>query len=355
VIKYLGSKRLLVPQILDVVSRLDGVRTVLDLFSGTARVGHALKRAGYVVTANDHTRYAHVIAQCYVAADRARTLTQAERLLAELRGVPARAGWFTDVFCHRSRFFQPKNGARIEAMRDRIERWSLEPELRAVVLTALMQAADRVDSTCGVQMAYLKQWAARAQNDLELRMPDLLDGPGHALCLDARDAARTGPYDLAYLDPPYNQHKYLSNYHVWETLVRWDEPEVYGLACKRVDCREYKSVFNDRAAIDRGIREVLDGLDARHVLVSFSSEGHLSYEALTALLGEYGELVVEEHDYKRYVGAQIGIYNPSGEKVGRVSHLRNREYLFLVRRRAHTTRHKPAPSVATGAARDERG
>lgn len=329
-IKYLGSKRLLVPSILEIVAGLDGVETVLDLFSGTSRVAHGLKGAGYQVTANDHTAYAHALAQCYVQADATRLQKEAERLIAELSQEAPQEGWFTQTFCVDSRFFQPKNGARVEAIRNRIESLSLDPDLRAVLLVSLMEAADRVDSTCGVQMAFLKQWAARSNNDLAMRLPRLLPGPGAASRLDALEAAEAGEYDLVYLDPPYNQHKYMNNYHVWETLVRWDAPEVYGMARKRVDCRDYQSAFNRKGSIGAAFEQVLDRIRARYMVVSFSSEGYLDEEQLTTMLSRHGEVQVVSHDYKRYVGAQIGIYNPSGEKVGRVSHLRNKEHLFVV-------------------------
>src|SRR5688572_9664254 len=112
VIKYIGSKRLLVPRIVELVQRLPGVRSVLDLFSGTSRVGHALKRAGFSVTANDHTAYAHTLARCYVAADRAKLAGEAERLIAELARLPGRPGYFTQTFCVASHYLQPKNGER---------------------------------------------------------------------------------------------------------------------------------------------------------------------------------------------------------------------------------------------------
>lgn len=328
-IKYIGSKRLLVPRIVELVRRLPAVESVLDLFSGTSRVGHALKAAGYRVTANDHTRYAHTLAQCYVAADRRLLATRAEAVLAELSHLPGRAGYFTKTFCEDARYLQPHNGERIDAMRERIAELALEPVLEAVVLTSLMEAADRVDSTCGLQMAYLKKWAARSHNALELRLPALLAGAGSAWCLEADVAAGTAAFDLVYLDPPYNQHRYLGNYHVWESLVRWDKPAVYGTANKRIDCKMYKSAFNSKKQIHGALSKTLAAIDARYVLVSFNNEGYLGYDELLALLATRGEVASLEVDYKRYVGAQIGIYNPSGEKVGKVSHLRNREYLFL--------------------------
>lgn len=333
-IKYLGSKRTLLPAIVEQVRALPEVHSVLDLFSGTSRVGHALKAAGYRVVANDHNAYAAMLARCYVQADREDVEREASRLLDEFARLPPRAGYFTETFCVKSRFFKPENGERIDAIREAIARKSLSPELEAVLLVSLMEAADRVDSTTGVQMAYLKQWARRAHNPLELRLPDVLPravhGKGEAHALDALELAARVEVDLAYLDPPYNQHKYLGNYHVWETLVRWDAPEVYGTACKRVDCRERSSDFNSRVRAVPTFERLVASLRARYLLVSFSDEGFVSREEMEAILATRGPVEVFDYDYKRYVGAQIGIHNPRGEKVGRVSHLRNREYLYKV-------------------------
>ena len=329
-IKYLGSKRLLLERIEGLVRGASGARTVLDLFSGTARVGHALKRAGYRVLANDHNAYAHVLARCYVQADAARWRPAAERLVAELGRLPGDDGWFTQTYCRDSRYFQPKNGARIESIRAEIARKALEPDLEAILIVALLEAADRVDSTTGVQMAYLKAWAPRSSNDLELRVPEVLPGRGEAHRLEAYEAARSLEADVVYVDPPYNQHSYLGNYHVWETLALWDRPEVYGVARKRTDCRLRKSAFNSRPGFAAAMRELLAGIRARTLILSFNDEGYLGRAELERMLGERGEVRVLEHDYRRYVGAKIGIYNPQGKKVGKVGRLRNVEYLFVV-------------------------
>ncbi len=333
-IKYLGSKRLLLPQILAAVAEVEQVRSVLDLFSGTSRVGHALKQAGYRVLANDWNAYAATLARCYVAADLDTHAGPAAALIAELQQVEPQAGWFTDTYCERSRYLQPHNGAKVEAIRERIATLALDPLLEAVVLVSLLEAADRVDSTAGVQMAYLKKWSARSNNPLTLRVPNLLPraahGAGEAHQLDALVAAKTLSADVAYLDPPYNQHSYLGNYHVWESLIRWDRPEVYGIACKRTEVRARRSPFNSRQRCHAAMRELVEAIDARVLVVSFSNEGYIEREAMEALLATRGPVRVLEHDYKRYIGAQIGIHNPAGEKVGTVSHLRNTEYLYIV-------------------------
>lgn len=332
-IKYLGSKRRLLDHITAVARAIPGATTAVDLFSGTARVGHALKRAGFAVQANDYAAYAHVLATCYVQADAERWTQEAESLLAELQSVPPSVGYVTRTFCEEARYFTPENGAHIDAIRDSIAARALPAELDAIALTSLLEAADRVDSTTGVQMAYLKQWAPRAHNPLTLRLPALLPraagGRGSAHRLDAFDAAATLSGHIAYLDPPYNQHSYLGNYHVWETIVRWDTPEAYGVARKRRDTRARASIFNSRPRHADAFRRVVETIDARVLIVSFSNEGWLSRDELLGMLACRGEVLVLDHDYKRYVGAQIGIHNRRGERVGAVSHLRNTESLYV--------------------------
>ena len=329
-IKYIGSKRKLIPRIEAAFADLPAGAAVLDLFSGTTRVAQALKRLGLVVTANDHNRYAWTLARCYIASDRGAVEAEAAALIKDLAQTPAAAGWFTRTYCEEARFFHPDNGARIEGIRNRIAEMGLPEVLESIALVSLMEAADRVDSTTGVQMAYLKQWAPRATNPLTLRLPVLLDGDGVATCLDAAEAARRFCGAAAYVDPPYNQHSYRSNYHVWETLIRWDAPEVYGVARKRIDCRTVKSDFNSKRKIAEAFARTIDGLDVERIVVSFNNEGFLDRDDIEAVLAQRGEPAIIEIDHKRYVGAQIGIFNPDGKRVGKVSHLRNKELLYIV-------------------------
>ena len=334
-IKYLGSKRALLGQVTGAIRAvLPSGGTVCDLFSGSARVGHALKGQGFRVWSNDHNAYAHTLATAYVQADREVWADKAEKVLAELSTVTPERGWFTEAFCEKARFFHPDNGARIDAMRNHIETLDLEPELKAVVLVSLMEAADRVDSTAGIQMAYMKQWAPRALNPLSLRLPDLKPGvalgPCKATQADAIEIADQIEADLVYLDPPYNQHSYLANYHCWESLILWDRPETYGIANKRVDVRTRKSPFNSKPGIGPALSSVVERLKAPNLIVSFNDEGYLSRDELTAMLSSRGHVQVIEIPRPRYVGARIGIHNLKGEKVGAVGRLRNVELLFVV-------------------------
>jgi adenine-specific DNA-methyltransferase len=335
VIKYIGSKRTLVPRIVELattVAKRSGARSACDFFCGTTRVAQGLKQAGFFVTANDAASYAEVLATTYVEADarRVRKRALAEKL-AHLDSLRGRDGYFTKTFCEEARYFQPFNGRRIDAIRAEIDRVAEGRIERAVLLTSLMEAADRVDSTTGLQMAYLKQWAPRSYNRLELRMPALIAGRGKASRSDANLFADSHePVDVAYLDPPYNQHSYHSNYHIWETLVRNDAPESYGVARKRTDCRDVKSDYNSKVRSWTAFSALVRTIRAKHLIVSFSDEGFFAHDDIRDLLADAcGEVISIPVDSKRYVGAQIGIYDPKGRKVGKVSHLRNREFLFV--------------------------
>ena len=333
-IKYLGSKRRLVPALGELAARARA-QTAIDLFTGTTRVAQELKRRGARVWAVDSARYSEALARCYVEVD-AREIDRRElrAALGYLEALPGRDGYFTETFCRRARYVQPANGRRIDAIRDAIRDDFADSALEPLLLTSLLEAADRVDSTTGVQMAYLKQWAPRSHRPLELREPVLLDGPGVALRGDALELAPTLPeVDFAYLDPPYNQHSYYRNYHVWETLVAWDAPEHYGVACKRLDCREpaNRSAFNSRPRFRDALAAAVAAVRAQVLVLSYNDEAWVSLDELVELCGEArgGEVDVLAFDSKRYVGAQIGIHNSAGERVGRVGRLRNLEYLVV--------------------------
>jgi adenine-specific DNA-methyltransferase len=353
VIKYIGSKRRLVP-VLTRLCEAAEARTTLDLFTGTTRVAQAFKHAGARVTAVDSARYSEVFAQAYIDTDaREIDLGDLAAVIDDLNARPGSPGYFTDTFCERSRFFQPFNGARVDAIRDAIEREHAGTPYHSILLTSLLEAADRVDSTTGVQMAYVKEWAPRSALPLTMRVPELLPGRGVSIRGDALEVAPTLPaYDLAYLDPPYNQHRYFTNYHVWETLVAWDAPEHYGVACKRVDARDdvTKSVFNRRRLMPDALARVIAAVQARVVVVSYNDESWVSADDLRDMCSVHGHVEMLAFDSRRYVGAQIGIHNPQGERVGTVSHVRNQEYIVIAGARAEVRRLVDASQeVAVGA------
>ena len=188
-----------------------------------------------------------------------------------------------------------------------------------------------MDSTTGVQMAYVKQWAdALLPPARAARAPTLLPGRGHAVRGDAcAVAAGLGEFDLAYLDPPYNQHRYEANYHIWETLVAWDAPEHYGVACKRTEIRDRDPAAPSTPGAPcptpwpRWWATCAPGSSCSPTTTSRGS----SLDELIEMCRVRGHVEVLAFASNRYVGARIGIHNPAGERVGRSGRLRNLEYV----------------------------
>ena len=149
-----------------------------------------------------------------------------------------------------------------------------------------------------------------------------------------------GAFDLAYLDPPYNQHRYESNYHIWETIVAWDAPEHYGVACKRADTRTTaRSPFNARRTrCPASLAAVVRDVQARVVVLSYNDESWVTLDELVEMCRARGHVEVLGFESSRYVGARIGIHNPSGERVGTVGRLRNVEYVLVAGDRSEVRR-----------------
>ncbi len=331
-IKYLGSKRALMP-VLETLFAASKATTAVDLFTGTTRVAAAMKLLGMQVTAVDTASYSEVFSKTFIELDATgkdtRELAAAVKSLNELAGT---SGYFTEVFCEKAQFFQPKNGQRIDAIRSAIETDYKGSWMYFPLLSSLLIAADKVDSTTGVQMAYLKTWSRRSFLDIELQAPELLSGSGRSIKGDAIELApNLGSFDLAYLDPPYNQHRYFGNYHIWETLVRWDAPEYYGIANKRIDTRsrENKSDFNSKLTLPAALAKLISGLDVETLVLSYNNESWLSRRELTDMCSKFETVEILDFDSKRYVGSQIGGYNQSGRLVGKPGAPRNLEHIVI--------------------------
>ena len=335
-IKYLGSKRALMP-VLETLFTASKAKTALDLFTGTTRIAAAMKALGMQVTAVDTATYSEVLSKTFIELDATGTnLRELADVVKSLNALSGSSGYFTEVFCEKALYFQPKNGQRIDAIRSAIESDYKQSWMYFPLLSSLLIAADKVDSTTGVQMAYLKTWSRRSFLELKLQVPQLLTGSGKAIRGDAiEQVPNMGPFDLAYLDPPYNQHRYVGNYHIWETLIRWDKPEYYGIANKRIDTRskDNKSAFNSKLTSPHALATLIAGLDAKTLVLSYNNESWLSRKELTDMCSKFETVEILDFDSKRYVGSQIGGYNQSGRLVGKPGAHRNLEHLVIAGQR----------------------
>ena len=115
-----------------------------------------------------------------------------------------------------------------------------------------------------------------------------------------------------------------------------------------MDVRARKSPYNSKRGIHAAMSALIDAVDANALVVSYSNEGYIQHDDMVQILSARGDVFVREIGYPRYVGAQIGVHNSKGERVGATSHLRNTEYLFVVSTRTNRVFRDPnwRPAVA---------
>lgn len=355
-IKYTGSKLRLLPFILDLVHKT-GARTVLDGFSGTTRVSQALAKSGYQVIANDVAAWSEVFGACYLL--NANPPESYAKLIRELNRTPPRDGWFSQHYGGYAngrdaaqqdglkRPWQIHNTRKLDGVREKIDAMGLSPVEKAVALTSLILALDKVDSTLGHYVSYLRQWSPRSYNELRLELPRTFVSSvnHHVTRKDIFSMTNCGA-DLAYYDPPYGSNnekmppsrvRYTSYYHLWTTVCLNDRPQVFGKARRRVDTsdRTVKSVFEEfrknpetgRFTAVEAVESLIRKTKTRWILLSYSSGGRGTAEEIDQALRNHGDIVeIRKIDHKKNVMAGMKWteeWLPGVEKP-------NQEFLFLV-------------------------
>lgn len=356
-VKYAGSKNKLIPFILDAVGPLK-IRTVLDAFSGTTRVAQAFKNSGITVIANDVAEWSRVFGECYLV-NRKPKKDYAEKI-EYLNSLPGKSGWFTEHYGGKTngassvqtdgkkRIWQVHNTRKLDAIRKEIDKIAEDNIEKSVLLTSLILALDRVDSSLGHQVSYLREWSARSYKTMILKCPEFkVDHlPHRVISGSALNAVKKCEVDLAYFDPPYgsanekmppSRVRYASYYHLWKTIILNDEPELVGAANRRTDAgdRESGSIFEDfrrgesgKYVVVEAIEKLLTNTRAKFILLSYSSGGRATLDELNEIIRSLNcESTVSKIDYRQNVMAQMSWTNDWTSTRGDY-----KEYLFLIDR-----------------------
>lgn len=338
-IPYIGNKRKLLDLIVKALSHTEcdsGQPVFLDLFSGSGVVARLAKTLGYRVIANDWEPYSHAINGCCIACNEAPRFAQLggyEAALRTLNQLPPRVDWMTEHLCPRDDdnydtavdrlFFMRKNGMRIDAIRHQVEEWKANGVIsdaeQNCLLAPLLYQTCYASNTSGVFKGFHNGWGGktgtalyRIAGDLALSPAVFFDNSAANIVLrgDAQSVAKelsSEEITVAYLDPPYNQHPYGSNYHVLNSVALWDKPSLskaIGERTKsgiRLDWRtERRSAYNHSADAANAYRKLVHTLDARYILTSYSTDGTIPLHNLLSANAERGRVSVEMKGYKRY-------------------------------------------------------
>ncbi len=331
--RYIGNKRKLIPFIREGLSRL-GIegRTACDPFAGTASVARFLKRQGYAVVTGDIMSFSFAFQWAYVVVDRPPGFAGLHNEIAVgsdplagaldyLNAIEPRHDFIVEHYSPSAtegappgrRYFTPENAARIDAIRRRIWEWReagrLNDDEHYILIAALIEAADRVANTTGVYAAYVKSWQPNASKPLRLRPPSLVTNTGRrcrAIQRDALEVVRAqSPFDLLYLDPPYNSRQYAGYYHIPEIIAEgWfhQAPKLRGKTGLPEDGNK-RSDWSRRGRCENAFAQLVAAAACRHILMSYNSEGIISEACIESVLRERGKAGTFrrlERPYKRY-------------------------------------------------------
>ena len=312
-IKYSGSKLRLLPHILSLVKSLP-VRQVFDGFSGTTRVSQALAQQGYQVIANDLSVWSRVFGECYLQGKATAKLQEKIDYLNSLKGY---GGWFTEHYGGfagtglsmgadgKKKIWQVHNTKKLDTIRPEIDKIASNLKERAVLLTSLILALDKVDSTMGHYVSYLRKWSPRSFNHLKLVMPLIQKRVQHQHRVMSKDIFKALPNvkaELSYFDPPYGSNndkmppsrvRYASYYHIWKTVCLNDQPILVGKTNRRQDCKDTNtsSLFEEFRRNKEGRFIALEALEklikesnSPYILLSYSNGGRATKEEISEII-----------------------------------------------------------------------
>mgnify|MGYP001189976846 CR=1 FL=1 len=325
--RYIGNKTKLLPYIIDKTKELIGNNGVVaDIMAGTGSVALEFKRHGYSVIASDIMTYSyhHLVVNLLLKESPEfaginylllGNKTPYEEVVDYLNSLPPKKGFFFNEFspggmpkngCDPRKYFTPENAAKIDAIREQINRWidlGEITELEASLLKhTLIMAVNRVANISGTYGYFLSEFRENALERIKLTTVqfDESENVNHTILQGfAEDLAEKITADLCYIDPPYMKRQYAANYHILETIARGDFPDAIGKSGLRNWWDQHSKLCTKTKGLD-SFRSIISKMNCDVFLVSYSEDGLFSLEQLVECFSEFGRVNVEYIDYKRF-------------------------------------------------------
>ena len=328
--RYIGNKENLCDKIYHTLytHQIQG-ETLFDAFAGTTSVSQYFKSKGYQIISSDLMYFSFVLQKAYIANNDTQLFSS---LAAELPNTSHKLftsnleivlSFLDDIFpiegfifenytpkgtAHLPTprmYFSDENGRKIDAVRQQIELWHQKNNITEneyfVLLACLIESISFYANIAGVYAAFHKKWDPRAIKPLTLRPIKLLNNhkENQVYNTDSVTLLNKIEADIFYLDPPYNARQYAPNYHLIETIAKYDYPTIKGVTGLR-DYAEQKSLFcNPNTALEE-LNKIAQQGNYRTLVLSYNSEGIMPREDIIETLSQYGKVALTQFDYQRF-------------------------------------------------------
>lgn len=324
--RFIGGKSLLIPYLIELINeKTENVKTIGDLFSGSGVVSRAFKVRGYNTISNDLMYFCYVLLRGTIALTEKPNFNKIEKVignpidyfnnleLSEIKVDKSKCFIYNNYSPIGNRMYlQEENALKIDYIRIKIEEWKkngyIDDDGYFYLLASLIEAIPYVSNIAGVYGAYLKFWDKRSYKNLKLEEFEIISNNSKSTIynMDANKLIKEKNMDLCYMDPPYNQRQYLPNYHLLETVAKYDCPEIKGVTGMR-DYSDEKSEYCIKSNVANAFENFIKNVNAKYIIISYNTEGLLKTGDIKSILERYGKkntFTLINIDYNRYKNAQ---------------------------------------------------
>lgn len=305
---YIGSKHKLSDFIKQSVYSVAGndlsEKLFCDLFAGTGIVGRNFKTEVKQIISNDIEFYSFVLNQNYIKNHQAFDF---EDLINELNKLNGVKGFVFEEYSENGKaqrqYFSESNGQKIDAVRQKIENWKTIGKINDnqyyFLLASLLESADKVANTASVYGAFLKKIKKSAQKEIviEPAIFVLNDNEHQVFNTDSNELIKKISGDILYLDPPYNARQYGANYHLLNTIAKYDHFIPKG----KTGLRSYeKSNYCSKNSVSKSFEELIKNAQFKYTFLSYNNEGLMSEKEIQSILSKYGRYDLVTTNYQRF-------------------------------------------------------
>ncbi len=284
-----------------------------DLFAGTGVVCSSFKERGYSIIANDIQYYSYVICKHLIENNVTLNNDRCTNLISELNDLQGVEGFIYKNYAlggtvnqeFKRMYFSDENAKKCDAIRIKLEEWKDSSYINKneyyFLLASLINSIDKYANTASVYGAFLKSLKKSALKPMVLTPLPYTSGSSTCKVYndDISELIKSVKGDILYLDPPYNTRQYCTNYHLLETIAKYDNPNIYG----KTGLREYsaqKSVFCNKNKVPQAFNDLIKNANFKYIFLSYNNEGLMSFDAIEKIMKKYGKYKFFLQEHKRF-------------------------------------------------------
>ena len=323
--RYIGNKENLLNKIYQTMCDKNVYgNSFFDFFSGTTNVARFFKKKNYQVFSSDLLYFSFVLQKAYIANNQKLTfekllknisvnsnylfLNPLEQVVEYLNQIPNKQGFIYEKYTPAGNrmYYLEENGMRIDAIRQQIESWKNDSLISEneyfVLLACLIETIPFYANVAGIYAAFYKKWDPRAVKKLILRPIEFIvnDKENFVYNVDSVSLLDKIEADIFYLDPPYNQRQYAPNYHLMETIAKYDNPEIKGVTGMRANYENEKSKFCNALTALEELKKIAVKGKYKTLILSYNNEGIMPETKILSMFGKIGTVELVEFDYTRF-------------------------------------------------------